>query len=139
MGQLRRKMKDLIGLKNINMKTINGLKKEQDDLQKANTTLAKGHRKEVASLQEVKTTLEKKSKKDVFNHNCELCDLSESHKNQMSAIHDMTFMQRTWRKRMLRFLAPFFLPWNQVNLILRKSGQPFFRPWNFKIRTSLKR
>ena len=24
--------------------------------------------------------------------------------------------------------APFFLPWNQVDLILGKSGQPFFGP-----------
>ena len=33
---------------------------------------------------------------------------------------------RPWR-------APFFLPWNQVDLILRKSGQPFFGPLYFKL------
>ena len=60
MDQLRRKVKDLIGLENKKKKTIDGLKKEQDDLQKANTTLAKEHKKEVASLQEAKTTPGKK-------------------------------------------------------------------------------
>ena len=34
--------------------------------------------------------------------------------------------------------APFFLPWNQVDLILRKSGQPFFGALVFQIRAILK-
>ena len=29
--------------------------------------------------------------------------------------------------------APFFLPWNQIDLILRKSGQPFLGPLYFKL------
>ena len=29
--------------------------------------------------------------------------------------------------------APFFLPWNQADLILGKSGQPFFWPLYFKL------
>ena len=29
--------------------------------------------------------------------------------------------------------APFFLPWNQVDLIFRKSGQPFFGPLYFEL------
>ena len=33
---------------------------------------------------------------------------------------------------------PFFLPWNQVDLILRKSGQPFFWALVFQIRAILK-
>ena len=45
--------------------------------------------KEGASLQEAKTTLEKKYKTDVFNHICELHDLSELHKNQIPAIRDV--------------------------------------------------
>ena len=34
----------------------------------------------------------------------------------------------------MTWLDPFFLPWNQVDLILRKSGQPFFGPLYFKLR-----
>ena len=45
--------------------------------------------KEGASLQEAKTTLEKKYKTDVFNHICELHDLSELHKNKIPAICDV--------------------------------------------------
>ena len=62
--QLRRKVKDLIKLKDKNKKTVDDTKKERNDLQKA------------------KTTLEKEKKK-------ELRDLSESHKNQIAAIHDI--------------------------------------------------
>ena len=29
--------------------------------------------------------------------------------------------------------APFFLPWNQVDLIFGKSGQPFFGPLYFEL------
>ena len=66
-SQLRRKVKALIGLKKKNKKTIDDLKKERDDLGKE----------------------KKKYKKDMLNHNCELRDLSESHKNQISAIRDV--------------------------------------------------
>ena len=30
-------------------------------------------------------------------------------------------------------MAPFFLSWDQVNLILEKSGQPYFGPLYFKL------
>ena len=70
-SQLRRKVKDLIGLKNKNRKTIDNLKKE------------------VAKLQKAKSTLEKTHKTDVGNRDRKLRDLSESHKNQISAIHDI--------------------------------------------------
>ena len=33
---------------------------------------------------------------------------------------------------------PFFLPWNQVDLILKKSGQPFLGALVFQIRAILK-
>ena len=69
--QLRRKVKSLIGLKNKNRQTINDLKKERDDLRKE------------------KSSLEKKYKKDTLDHNHELRDLSESQKNQISAIYDI--------------------------------------------------
>ena len=71
LSQLRRKVKGLIGLKNKNRQTINDLKKERDDLRKE------------------KSSLEKKYKKDTLDHNHELRDLSESQKNQISAIHDI--------------------------------------------------
>ena len=39
MGQHCQKVKDLFGLKNKDKKTVDGLKKERDDLQKTKTTL----------------------------------------------------------------------------------------------------
>ena len=69
--QLRRKVKALIGRINKNKKTIDGLKKELVDLQKA------------------KSTREKKYKKDMDHLDCKLRDQSESHKNQIAVIHDI--------------------------------------------------
>ena len=70
-SQLRRKVKDLIRLKNKNKITIDDLKRERADLQKA------------------KSALEKEFKKDAAKRDCELRDLSESHNNQISAINDL--------------------------------------------------
>ena len=43
----------------------------------------------MAKLQKAKSTLEKTHKTDVGNRNRKLRDLSESHTNQISAIHDI--------------------------------------------------
>ena len=70
-SQLRRKVKDLISLKNKNEITINDLKRERADLQKA------------------KSALEKEFKKDAAKRDRELRNLSESHNNQISTINDL--------------------------------------------------
>ena len=70
-SQLRRKVKDLISLKNKNKITIDDLKRERADLQKA------------------KSALEKEFKKETTKRDRELRDLSESHNNQISAINDL--------------------------------------------------
>ena len=70
-SQLCRKVKDLISLKNKNKITIDDLKRERADLQKA------------------KSALEKEFKKDAAKRDRELRDLSESHNNQISAINDL--------------------------------------------------
>ena len=80
--QLRRKVKALIGRINKNKKTIDGLKKERVDLQKA------------------KSTREKKYKKDMDNHDCKLRVTSPSC-IKIKSLRFPTFTQRTCQKMML--------------------------------------
>ena len=70
-SQLRWKVKTLIRLKNKIRKQSTIKKKERDGLRKE------------------KSTLKRKYKKDMLNHNRALRDLSESHKSQISAIHNV--------------------------------------------------
>ena len=59
--------------------------------------------------------------------------LNEAHPMVRVKIFYLLFFGELFLKR-----HPLFLPWNQVDLILRKSGQPFFWALVFQIRTVLK-